>query len=64
VFREIILKNNTFNSGLMGQDIINTLNSLNFIVEVFNRTTICIDWNIVDAHMQKKKLSKQVQIER
>ncbi|KAL5241911.1 hypothetical protein ACI65C_009321 [Semiaphis heraclei] len=51
-------------TGLMEQDIINTLNSLNFFVEVFKKTTICIDWNVVDAHMQSKKLSERVQIER
>ncbi|KAL5240683.1 hypothetical protein ACI65C_008093 [Semiaphis heraclei] len=50
-------------TGLMGQDIIDTLNSLNFVVEVFNRTKICIDWNVVDSHMQRKNLSKHDHIE-
>ncbi|KAL5241626.1 hypothetical protein ACI65C_009036 [Semiaphis heraclei] len=50
-------------TGLMGQDIVDTLNSLNFVVEVFNRTKICIDWNVVDSHMQRKNLSKHDHIE-
>jgi len=32
-------------------------------VEVFNRTTIFIDWDVVDAHMQKKKTSKKDHID-
>lgn len=47
----------------MEQDIINTLNSLNFVVEVYNTTTICVDWNIVDAHMQRAKTSKKAHID-
>lgn len=47
----------------MRHDITYTLQSLNMVVEVGDKLTICIDWNIVDAHLKRKTLSKQIPIE-
>jgi len=50
-------------TGLMRHDITYTLQSLNMVVEICEKLTICIDWNIVDAHLKRKNLSKQIPIE-
>lgn len=47
----------------MRHDITYTLQSLNMVVEDSDKLTICIDWNIVDAHMKRKTLFKQITIE-
>lgn len=49
--------------GLMRHDITFTLQSLNMIVEDGEKLLICIDWNIVDAHIKRKKSSKHIPIE-
>jgi len=46
----------------MRQDIIDTFKSLHMVVEIYNEMTICVDWKIVDAHIQKKIELKQVHI--
>jgi len=33
------------------------------VVEICEKLTICIDWNIVDAHLNRKNSSKQIPIE-
>uniref|UniRef100_A0A8R2JVH3 histone acetyltransferase n=2 Tax=Acyrthosiphon pisum TaxID=7029 RepID=A0A8R2JVH3_ACYPI len=50
-------------TGLMRQDIIDTFQSLHMVVEIYKEITICIDWNVVDRHIQKKNESKQVHID-
>lgn len=47
----------------MRHDITYTLQSLNMAVEYDEKLTICIDWDIVDAHMKRKQLSKYIPIE-
>lgn len=47
----------------MRHDITYTLQSLNMIVEICEKLTILIDWNIVDAHLNRKSTSKQIPIE-
>lgn len=47
----------------MRHDITYTLQSLNMVVVHNDNLTICIDWNTVDAHMKKKRLSKYIPIE-
>lgn len=47
----------------MRHDIIYSLQSLNMIVECDKKLTICVDWNIVDAHVEKKKSSNHIPIE-
>lgn len=47
----------------MRHDITYTLQSLNMVVADGENLMICIDWNIVDAHMKKTKLSKHISIE-
>jgi len=33
------------------------------VVEICEKLTICIDWNMVDAHLKRKKSSIQIPIE-
>jgi len=47
----------------MRHDITYTLQSLNMVVADGENLMICVDWNIVDAHMKKKKLSKHIPLE-
>lgn len=47
----------------MRHDITYTLQSLNMIVEDDEKLTICVDWNIVDAHMKRRNASKHIPIE-
>lgn len=47
----------------MRHDITYTLQSLNMIVEDGEKLAMCIDWCIVDSHMKKKNVSKQIPIE-
>ncbi|XP_029346480.1 histone acetyltransferase KAT7-like [Acyrthosiphon pisum] len=50
-------------TGLMKQDIIYTFHTLNMVVEVYNETTIYIDWNVVDSHIKKKIELNKVHID-
>lgn len=52
-----------FTTGLMRHDITYTLQSLNMVVEHNEKLTICIDWNVVNAHMKKINSSKYIVIE-
>jgi len=47
----------------MRHDITYTLQSLNMVVENDDKLTVCIDWNIVDAHIKRKNSSKHITIE-
>lgn len=47
----------------MRHDISYTLQSLNMAMENDGNLIICVDWNIVDAHMKRKNSSKQIPIE-
>lgn len=47
----------------MRHDITNILQSLNMVVEICDKMTICIDPDIVDAIVKRKNTSKQIHIE-
>lgn len=47
----------------MRHDITYTLQSLNMVVEYNEKLAVCIDWNLVDAHMKRKNASKYISIE-
>jgi len=47
----------------MRHDITYTLQSLNRVVADGENLMICVEWNTVDAHMKRKKLSKHISIE-
>lgn len=47
----------------MRHDITYTLQSLNVVVEQNENLIICVDWNLVDAHMKKINSSKHIVIE-
>lgn len=47
----------------MRHDITYTLQSLNMVVEYNEKLAVCIDWNLVDAHMKRKNASKYIAIE-
>lgn len=49
-----------FNLGLIRHDITYTLQSLNMVVEDGDKLTLCVDWNLVDAHIKKKKSLKNI----
>jgi len=47
----------------MREDIIDTFQSLNMVVEIFKDITICIDWNAVDLHIKRKSTITRIHID-
>ncbi|XP_050429991.1 histone acetyltransferase KAT6B isoform X2 [Adelges cooleyi] len=50
-------------TGLMRHDITYTLQSLNMAVEEDGKLIVCVDWELVDAHIKRKNASKHIPIE-